>query len=79
MVGYVRNSTRDTYRMLHLDTERVTNSRDSKWTNILYGEMIGGKNKQIDCYTASEEEETDEDEESEEEKWKSEEVQGSNQ
>ena len=33
MVGYVRNSTRDTYRMLNLDTQRVTNTRDIKWTN----------------------------------------------
>ena len=41
MVGYVRNSTGDTYRMLHLDTERVTSTIDVKWTNKLYGEMIG--------------------------------------
>ena len=36
MVGYVRNSTGDTYRILHLDTERVTSRRDVKWTNKLY-------------------------------------------
>ena len=49
--------------MLHLDTERVTSTRDVKWTNKLYGEMIGKTNNQVVYYTASEEDETDEEEE----------------
>ena len=40
MVGYVRNSTGDTHRMLNLDTQRVTNTRDIKWINKVYGEMM---------------------------------------
>ena len=59
MVGYVRNSTGDTYRMIHLDTERVTSTRDVKWSNKLYGEMIGRKKNQIVYYIASEDDETD--------------------
>ena len=68
MVGYVRNSTGDTYRMLHLDTERVTSTSDVKWTNKLYGEMIGNTNNQVVYYTASEEDETDQEEEEYEER-----------
>ena len=68
MVGYVRNSTGDTYRMIHLDTERVTSTRDAKWTNKLYGEMIGKKKDQIVYYPASEDDETDGKEECEERK-----------
>ena len=68
MVGYVRNSTGDTDRMLHLNTERVTSIRDVKWTNIFYGEMIGKRKNQIVYYTASEDDETDEEEEHEERK-----------
>ena len=52
-------------RMLHLDTERVTSTRDVKWTNKLYSEMIGKINNQVVYYTASEEDETDEEEEEE--------------
>ena len=66
MVGYVRNSTGDTYRMLHLDTERVTSTRDVKWTNKLYSEIIGKTNNQVVYYTASEEDETNDDEGEEE-------------
>ena len=54
--------------MLHLDTERVTSMRDIKWTNKLYGEMIGKRKNQIVYYTASEDDETDEEEEYEERK-----------
>ena len=43
MVGYVRNSSGDTYRVFHLNTERVTGTRAVKWTNKLYGEMIDRK------------------------------------
>ena len=50
-------------RMLHLDTERVTSTKDAKWTNKLYSEMIGKTNNQVVYYTASEEDETDEEEE----------------
>ena len=66
MVGYARNSARDTYRILCLDTETVTSTRDVKWSNNLYGEMIGKKKNQIVYYTASEDDETDEEEEYEE-------------
>ena len=68
MVGCVRNSTGDTYRMLHLDSERVTSTRDVKWTNKLYSEIIGKTNNQVVYYTASEEDETDEEEEEYEER-----------
>ena len=66
MVGYVRNSIGDTYRMLHLDIERVTSAKDIKWTNKSYGEMIWRKKNQIVYYAASEDNETDEEKECEE-------------
>ena len=44
-------------------TERVTSTRDVKWTNKLYSEIIGKTNNQVVYYTASEEDETDEEEE----------------
>ena len=49
--------------MFHLDTQRVTSTRDVKWTNKLYSEMIGKTNNQVVYYIASEEDETDEEEE----------------
>ena len=46
--------------MLHLDTERVTSTRDVKWSNKLYSKMIGKKNNQVVYYMASDDDETDE-------------------
>ena len=66
MVGYARNSTGDTYRMLNLDTERATSTRDVKWSNKWYSEVIRKKNDQVVYYTASEDDETDEEIENEE-------------
>ena len=52
--------------MLNLDTERVTSTRDVKWSNKLYSEVIRKKNDQVVYYTASEDDETDEEIENEE-------------
>ena len=40
MTWYVKQNTRDTYKMYNLTTNRVTNTRDVKWTNKLFGEMM---------------------------------------
>ncbi len=43
MVGYVRNITADTYRMYNLRTNKITNTRDVKWSNKLYKDIIQNK------------------------------------
>ena len=58
-VGYVRNSTGDTYPMYNLHTNKTSNTRDVKWTNKLYGRGIQGDWGQSDYYKALEEEDTD--------------------
>ena len=45
--------------MLNLDTKRVTNIRDIKWTNKLYGEVTHKGKGQNYYYTASEEDNND--------------------
>ena len=62
MVGYAKQSTGDTYRMFNLGTNKVTNTRDVKWTNKLYDKGFNSSKEQSDYYTASEED-TDEDSE----------------
>ena len=42
--------------MFNLETHRVTNTRDIKWTNKLYGKGIISSKEQSEYYTASEEE-----------------------
>ena len=59
MVGYAKQSTGDTYRMFNLGTNKVTNTRDVKWTNKLYDKGFNSSKEQSDYYTASEED-TDE-------------------
>ena len=39
MVGYAKQSTGDTYRMFNLSTNKITNTRDVKWSHKLIGEM----------------------------------------
>lgn len=67
MVGYVRQSTGDTYRMFNLGTNKVTNTRGVKCTNKLYEKWFNGSKEQSDYYTASEEDTDEEINESEEE------------
>ena len=55
MVGYVRNSTGDTYRMYNLRTNKITNTRDVKWAGKLYKDMMVKETDQSDYYTASDE------------------------
>ena len=54
MIGYVKQSGGDTYRMFNLETNMVTNTRDIKWTNKLYGEYHKLNESQEDYHTASE-------------------------
>ena len=57
MVGCVKQSTGDTYRMYNLSTNRVTSTRDVKLKNRLLEEMKTEPKQQDDYYTASEDEE----------------------
>ena len=59
MVGYVRNSSGDTYRMYDLRTNKITNTRDVKWTNKFFKTGMRPDKSQSDYYTASEEDESD--------------------
>ena len=60
MIGYMKQSAGDTYRMFNLETNMVTNTRDVKWTKKLYGEHgKTDKNVQDDYYTASEDNDDD--------------------
>ena len=56
MVGYAKQSTGDTYRMFNLSTNKITNTRDVKWSHKLIGEMTTDERKKDDYYTASEDE-----------------------
>ena len=60
LVGYyVRNSTGDTYRMYNLCTNKITNTRDVKWSNKLYKDIMQNEGEQSDYYTALEENNSD--------------------
>ena len=50
----------DTYRMFNLNTNKITNTRDMKWSHKLIGEMTTEERKKDDYYTASEDEDEDE-------------------
>ena len=63
MVDYVKNSTGETYQMFNIGRNKITNTRDVKWTNKLYGESTGTDKVQSDYHTASEEDLESEDEE----------------
>ena len=39
MVRYTKQSTGDTYRMFNLSTNKITSTRDVKWSHRLIGEM----------------------------------------
>ena len=60
MVGYAKQSTGDTYRMFNLSTNKITNTRDVKWSHKLIGEMTTDERKKDDYYTALEDEDKDE-------------------
>ena len=59
MVGYVNNSAGGTYRMYNIETSKISNTRDVKWTNKSLSEMMNFDKYQSDYNTASEEDETD--------------------
>jgi hypothetical protein len=48
-VGYTEHHSRDVYRMLHLTTNSIINSRDIIWLNKTYGEW---KNNKTTIFTA---------------------------
>ena len=56
MVGYTKQSTGDTYRMFNLSTNKITSTRDVKWSHRLIGKMTTEQRKKDDYYTASESE-----------------------
>ena len=45
MVGYAKQITGDTYRMFNLSTNKITNTRDVKWSHKLIGEMTTEQRK----------------------------------
>ena len=42
-VGYAQNHAEDVYRMMDLDTMKVSVSRDVTWLKLFYGKYIHGK------------------------------------
>ena len=52
MVGYAKQSRGDTYRMFNLGTNKVTSTRDVKWTKKLYDKGFNISKEQSDYYTA---------------------------
>ena len=52
MVGYAQQSTGYTYSMFSLGTNKVTSTRDVKWTKKLYDKGFNISKEQSDYYTA---------------------------
>ena len=53
MIGYTKQSTGDTYRMFNLGINKITNTRDVKWSHKLIDEMTTKQRKKDGYYTAS--------------------------
>jgi len=74
MVGYHRQSAEGVYRMMNLDTHKITQTRDVRWTHQIYYEQLR-TTREEEFVSSESESDTDKKDEEQDKKEKTEEQQ----
>ena len=74
MVGYHRQSAEGVYRMMNLDTHKITQTRDARWTHQMYYEHLR-TTREEEFVSSESESDTDKKDEEQDKKEKTEEQQ----